>query len=215
MAQWQIGTAKAIRRRRCRHNSGMSCLDQTVAEVRACRLCADRLPLGPRPILRVDARLRVLITGQAPGTRVHASGLPWDDPSGDRLRQWMALDREAFYDTRHYGVMAMGLCYPGKGRGGDLPPRPECAPLWHPRVRPLLPELRLTLLVGRYAHLHYLDARGERLEQTVRRWREHLPRGFFPLPHPSPRNTLWLRQRPWFEEEVVPALREALAGALS
>lgn len=190
-------------------------LEQTIAEVRACRLCADHLPLGPRPILRVDARLRVLITGQAPGTRVHASGLPWDDASGDRLRQWMALDREAFYDQSHYGVMAMGLCYPGRGRGGDLPPRPECAPLWHPRVRPLLPKLRLTLLIGRYAHLHYLDARGETLEQTVRRWREHLPCGYFPLPHPSPRNTLWLQRRPWFEEEVVPALRQALAAALA
>lgn len=193
----------------------MSRLQQTISEARACRLCAEHLPLGPRPVLRVDARLRVLITGQAPGTRVHASGLPWDDPSGDRLRQWMNLDRTAFYDQRDYGVMAMGLCYPGKGRGGDLPPRPECAPLWHPRIRPLLPDLRLTLLIGRYAHLHYLDARGETLEQTVRRWREHLRRGYFPLPHPSPRNTLWLQRRPWFEEEVVPALREALVVALS
>lgn len=193
----------------------MSRLQQTISEARACRLCAEHLPLGPRPVLRVDARLRVLITGQAPGTRVHASGLPWDVPSGDRLRQWMNLDRTAFYDQRDYGVMAMGLCYPGKGRGGDLPPRPECAPLWHPRIRPLLPDLRLTLLIGRYAHLHYLDARGETLEQTVRRWREHLRRGYFPLPHPSPRNTLWLQRRPWFEEEVVPALREALVVALS
>lgn len=193
----------------------MSRLQQTISEARACRLCAEHLPLGPRPVLRVDARLRVLITGQAPGTRVHASGLPWDDPSGDRLRQWMNLDRTAFYDQRDYGVMAMGLCYPGKGRGGDLPPRPECAPLWHPRIRPLLPDLRLTLLIGRYAHLHYLDARGETLEQTVRRWREHLRRGYFPLPHPSPRNTLWLQRRPWFEEEVVPALREALVVALN
>lgn len=189
-------------------------LDQILCEVRACTLCAAHLPLGPRPVVRLDARQRVLITGQAPGTRVHATGLPWNDPSGERLRAWMNLDREQFYDISRYGVMAMGFCYPGKGKGGDLPPRAECAPLWHPQLRPLLPELRLTLMVGRYAHLHYLDAKRETLEQTVRRWREHLPRGYFPLPHPSPRNTLWLKQRPWFDAEIVPALREALAAAL-
>jgi len=189
-------------------------LDQILCEVRACTLCAAHLPLGPRPVVRLDARQRVLITGQAPGTRVHATGLPWNDPSGERLRAWMNLDREQFYDISRYGVMAMGFCYPGKGKGGDLPPRTECAPLWHPQLRPLLPELRLTLMIGRYAHLHYLDAKRETLEQTVRRWREHLPRGYFPLPHPSPRNTLWLKQRPWFDAEIVPALREALAAAL-
>lgn len=193
----------------------MTALDQKLAEARACRLCAPYLPFEPRPILRLDARLRVLLTGQAPGTRVHASGLPWNDPSGDRLRDWMGLDREQFYDPSRYGVMAMGLCYPGKGRSGDLPPRSECAPLWHPRLRPLLPALRLTLLIGRYAHLHYLDARRESLEQTVQRWRDHLPQGYFPLPHPSPRNTLWLKRRPWFEAEIVPALRLALAQALA
>jgi len=190
-------------------------LHRLLSEIRACTRCAEHLPLGPRPVIRVDPRLKVLLTGQAPGTRVHASGIPWDDPSGVRLRQWMALDREAFYDQRDYGVMAMGFCYPGKGKGGDLPPRPECAPLWHARVRPELPNLKLTLLIGRYAHLHYLDARHETLEQTVRRWREHLPNGFFPLPHPSPRNTLWLQRRPWFEQEIVPALREAIHQALS
>lgn len=189
-------------------------LDRLLGDIRACTHCAAHLPLGPRPVIRVDARLKVLLTGQAPGTRVHASGIPWDDPSGVRLRQWMALDSDAFYDQQHYGVMAMGFCYPGKGKGGDMPPRPECAPFWHARVRPLLPNLKLTLLIGRYAHLHYLDTRRETLEQTVRRWREHLPNGFFPLPHPSPRNTLWLKQRPWFQAEIVPALREALAAAL-
>ena len=189
-------------------------LDTLCTQIRACTLCAAHLPLGPRPVIRVDAQLKVLLTGQAPGTRVHASGLPWDDPSGVRLRQWMALDSEAFYDQSRFGVMAMGFCYPGRGKGGDLPPRPECAPLWHGQVRPLLPNLKLTLLIGRYAHLHYLDARRETLEQTVRRWREHLPKGYFPLPHPSPRNTLWLKQRPWFEAEIVPALREAIRAAL-
>lgn len=189
-------------------------LDQILCKVRACTLCAAHLPLGPRPVVRLDARQRVLITGPAPGTRVHATGLPWNDPSGERLRAWMNLDREQFYDISRYGVMAMGFCYPGKGKGGDLPPRAECAPLWHPQLRPLLPELRLTLMIGRYAHLHYLEAKRETLEQTVRRWRDHLPRGYFPLPHPSPRNTLWLKQRPWFDAEIVPALREALAEAL-
>ncbi|MES2683440.1 MAG: uracil-DNA glycosylase family protein [Pseudomonadota bacterium] len=189
-------------------------LSELTSRIRACTLCAAHLPLGPRPVIRVDERLRVLLTGQAPGTRVHASGLPWDDPSGVRLRQWMSLSSQAFYDQSRFGVMAMGFCYPGKGKGGDLPPRPECAPLWHAQVRPLLPNLKLTLLIGRYAHLHYLDARGGTLEQTVRRWREHLPRGYFPLPHPSPRNTRWLQQRPWFEIEIIPALREALQTAL-
>lgn len=190
-------------------------LDTLVADVRACTRCAAHLPLGPRPIIRVDARLKVLLTGQAPGTRVHLSGLPWDDPSGERLRDWMALDRAAFYDQSRFGVMAMGFCYPGKGKGGDLPPRPECAPLWHPQVRPLLPQLKLTLLIGRYAHLHYLGSRRETLEATVRNWREHLPKGYFPLPHPSPRNTLWLKRRPWFDAEIVPALREAIGSALT
>lgn len=189
-------------------------LTRLVAEIRACTHCAAHLPLGPRPVIRVGPELRVLLTGQAPGTRVHASGLPWDDPSGERLRQWMALDREAFYDIRRYGVMAMGFCYPGRGRGGDLPPRPECAPRWHGRVRPLLPELKLTLLIGQYAQHHYLGTRGQNLEHTVRDWQTYLEKGFFPLPHPSPRNTLWLQRRPWFEAEVVPALRAAIAAAL-
>lgn len=189
-------------------------LDALVKDIRACTLCAAHLPLGPRPVIRVDARLGVLLTGQAPGTRVHASGIPWDDPSGERLRQWMALDREAFYDQGRFGVMAMGFCYPGRGKGGDLPPRPECAPRWHAQVRPLLPRLKLTLLIGRYAQLHYLGTRRETLEDTVRNWREHLPRGYFPLPHPSPRNTLWLKRRPWFDEEIVPALRGAIRDAL-
>lgn len=189
-------------------------LDQLLLRIRACTQCALHLPLGPKPVIRVEPGLKLLLTGQAPGTRVHASGLPWDDPSGTRLRQWMALDSEAFYDTRQIGVMAMGFCYPGRGKGGDRPPRPECAPLWHAQVRPLLPALKLTLLIGRYAQLHYLGTRGENLETTVRNWRLHLPKGFFPLPHPSPRNTLWLKRRPWFDAEIVPALREALRDAL-
>jgi len=183
-------------------------------KVRACRLCEAHLPLGPHPVLRASVTARLLIVGQAPGTKVHATGIPWNDPSGDRPRDWLGLTRDQFYDETKIAILPAGLCYPGRTKGGDAPPRPECAPLWHPRLRPLLPDLRLTLMIGRYAHLHYLDARRETLEQTVRRWREHLPRGYFPLPHPSPRNTLWLKRRPWFEAEIVPALREALAAAL-
>jgi uracil-DNA glycosylase len=160
----------------------------------------------------MSARSSVLIIGQAPGTKVHASGVPWDDASGERLRSWMGLDREAFYDTRRIAIMPMGFCYPGRGKGGDLPPRPECAPLWHPQLLPLLPGLKLTLLIGRYAQLHYLGSQRETLETTVQDYRRHLARGLLPLPHPSPRNTLWLKRRPWFEAEVVPALRAALAG---
>lgn len=182
-----------------------------LAEVRSCRVCEAHLPLGPRPVLRVASEARVLITGQAPGTRVHASGLPWDDRSGDRLRDWLGLDRERFYGDPRIAILPMGLCYPGRGRGGDLPPRPECAPLWHERLRAQLPELRLHLLVGRYAHRYYLDTGNESLDATVRRWREYLSRGFFPAPHPSFRNTAWLKRRPWFEAEVVPALREAVS----
>ena len=182
-------------------------------EVRACRLCEEHLPLGPRPVLRAGPRVRVLIIGQAPGTRVHETGIPWNDPSGDRLREWLAMDRETFYDTERIAIMPMGFCYPGRGRGGDLPPRPECAPTWHPRLRAALPEVRLTLLVGRHAQQGYLDTGRESLTETVRRWRDFLP-AYFPLPHPSPRNRRWLRDRPWFGEEVVPALRRELDRAL-
>lgn len=190
-------------------------LGRLATEVRACTLCAAHLPLGPRPVIRVDARARVLIIGQAPGTRVHASGTPWDDPSGDRLRRWLDVDADAFYALDRFALMPMGFCYPGKGKGGDLPPRPECAPRWHAPLRAAMPNIRLTVLPGRHGQQHYLDTRAESLETTVRRYRDFLDRGFFPLPHPSPRNTRWLRDRPWFEAEVVPALQQAVAAALA
>lgn len=189
-------------------------LGRLCTQIRACSVCAEHLPLGPRPIVRVDESVRVLITGQAPGTRVHETGLPWNDPSGDRLRAWLNVDRETFYDLTRFGVMAMGFCYPGRGKGGDLPPRPECAPLWHSKVRALLPNLKLTLLVGRYGQLYYLNTKKETLEATVKRYRDFLTQGFFPLPHPSPRNTKWLRDRPWFEREVITALRSEVSKAL-
>ncbi|HMA31536.1 MAG TPA: uracil-DNA glycosylase family protein, partial [Casimicrobiaceae bacterium] len=178
-------------------------LEKLLAEVRACRVCEVHLPLGPKPVLRADAHARVLIVGQAPGTRVHATGVPWNDPSGDRLRAWMNVDRDAFYDERRFAIVPTAFCYPGRGRAGDLPPRPECAPLWHPRIRALLPNIGLTLVVGQYAQAYYLGGRRrDTLTETVRAWRTFLP-DFLPLPHPSPRNTLWLRVNPWFEQEVV------------
>jgi len=180
-----------------------------LAEARACRVCAAELPLGPRPVLRAAAGARLLIIGQAPGTRVHASGIPWDDPSGERLRDWMAIERETFYDETRVAIVPMGFCYPGRdAAGGDRPPRPECAPLWHPRLVGHLPEIKLTLLVGGHAQRHYLD-RKRSVTETVRAWRESLPR-YWPLPHPSWRTRAWARRNPWFEAEVIPALRAAL-----
>ena len=182
-------------------------LDALLAEARACRVCEAHLPLGPRPVLRAAITARQLIVGQAPGTRVHATGLPFDDPSGDRLRQWLDVDRDTFYDESRIAIIPSGFCYPGKGWHGDLPPRPECAPLWHPRLRALMPGLELTLLVGAYAQAYYLaDRRKATLAETVRAWRAYLPE-FLPTPHPSPRNKLWLKRNPWFEAEVVPVLR--------
>jgi uracil-DNA glycosylase len=177
-------------------------------------LCAAELPLGPRPVLHLAAEAPVLIAGQAPGTRVHETGIPWNDPSGDRLRAWLDVDRETFYDARRFAIVPTGLCYPGRARGGDAPPRPECAPRWHPPLRAALPELRLTLLIGAHAQAYYLGRDRRSLSERVQDWRQRLP-DFFPLPHPSPRNRRWLRERPWFEAEVVPALREAVARALA
>ncbi len=189
-------------------------LQDLLARARACRHCEAQLPLGPRPVLRASATARLLIVGQAPGTRVHDTGIPWNDPSGDRLRSWLQLDREQFYDDSRIAIVPMGLCYPGKGRSGDLPPRPECAPLWHPPLLQAMPALQLVLLVGSYAQAHYLPGTAkERLGDRVRRHADFAPR-YFPLPHPSPRNTLWLRRNPWFDAEVVPALRRRLAEIL-
>jgi uracil-DNA glycosylase len=177
-----------------------------VEEVQACRHCAAQLPHEPRPVIRVGASARLLIIGQAPGTKVHASGVPWDDASGDRLRDWMGLDKERFYDTRDIAIVPMGLCYPGKGKSGDLPPRPECAPLWHQRVLEQLPAVELILLVGSYAQQYYLHDDHRTLTERVQHWRDFAPR-YLPLVHPSPRNRLWLARNPWFEAELVPVLR--------
>lgn len=189
-------------------------LESLLRDIRACTLCNEHLPLGPRPVLRAASSAHLLIIGQAPGTKVHASGIPWNDASGERLRNWMGVDHDLFYDPARIAIMPMGFCYPGRGKGGDLPPRPECAPQWHARVRAHLPQVRLTLLIGQYAQAYYLPGPKQPLEDTVRDWRRHLAREMFPLPHPSPRNTLWLKRRPWFEAEVLPELRRALGTCL-
>jgi uracil-DNA glycosylase len=188
---------------------------ELLAEVRACRICEGELPLGPRPVVRMAPGARLLIVGQAPGTKVHETGLPWNDRSGDRLRDWLAMDRDAFYDVARIAVMPMGFCYPGRlPQGGDAPPRAECAPRWHARLRDALSSIRLTLLVGGYAQAWYLGARRRAtMTETVAAWRDYLPE-FVPLPHPSWRNTAWLRRHPWFESELVPDLRRHVENAL-
>jgi len=189
-------------------------LDQLLSEVRLCAVCAAHLPLGPRPIVQMGSEARILIIGQAPGSKVHTSGVPWGDDSGERLREWMGIDEKTFYDAKRVALVPMGFCYPGAGASGDLPPRPECAPLWHARLLSHLPERRLTLLVGVYAQAYYLKGRGKTtLTETVRGFRRHMPR-FFPLPHPSWRSTIWVRKNPWFQSEALPALREEVAKAM-
>jgi uracil-DNA glycosylase len=183
-------------------------LDALLREIRACRLCEVQLPLGPKPVLRAAHGARLLVVGQAPGARVHASGIPWDDASGKRLREWLGVDADTFYDATRVAIVPMGFCYPGKAGSGDAPPRPECRTTWHPRLLPLLPGIDLTLLIGQYAQAHFLGAaRKASLTDTVRAWREYLP-AYVPLPHPSPRNVAWFKANSWFEEEVLPELRE-------
>jgi len=183
-------------------------------EVRACRLCEAALPFPPKPVLRASATARIVLIGQAPGMRVQETGIPWNDASGKNLRAWLDLDDATFYDESRIAIVPAGFCYPGKGRSGDLPPRPECAPKWHAALLRQMPKVETILLLGRYAQAHYLEARlRPTLTETVRAWREFAPR-FYPLPHPSPRNRLWLRKNPWFEEEVVPAVRAAVHACL-
>jgi len=186
----------------------MTKLHRLLTEIRGCTLCAAHLPLGPRPTVRAKASARILIVGQAPGTKVHETGIPWNDRSGDRLRDWLQLDRDRFYDDANIAIVPMGFCYPGRdANGGDKPPRPECAPQWHPRILPLLPNIGATLLVGSYAQKRFFgDQAKENMTATVAAWRGYAPE-IFPLPHPSWRNTAWLRKNPWFETGLLPVLR--------
>lgn len=189
-----------------------SSLETLLVDVRSCRVCEAHLPLGPRPVVQVGASARILLVGQAPGTRVHASGVPWDDASGDRLRDWTGLDKARFYDASEVAIIPMGFCYPGRGKGGDLPPRRECADLWLDRLLARLPHIELTLLIGLYAQRHFLGAqRKSSLTETVKAWREYAPR-FIPLPHPSARNTPWFQRNPWFEQALLPELKQRVAS---
>jgi uracil-DNA glycosylase len=189
-------------------------LDDLLRDIRACRICEAQLPLGPRPVLAASAEARLLIVSQAPGARVHATGIPWNDASGRRLRDWLQLDETTFYDEKRVAIVPMGFCYPGRAGSGDAPPRPECRATWHPRLLPLLRNVELTLSIGQYAQAYCLGARRKpSLSETVRAWREYLPTQL-PLPHPSPRNVGWFKANPWFEAEVVPVLRERVHDLL-
>jgi len=188
--------------------------EQLLTEIRACRVCEEHLPHGPRPVLAASPTARLLIVGQAPGRKVHESGVAWRDASGDTLRGWLGIDAETFYDSSRVALVPTGFCFPGSGRSGDLPPRPECAPLWKPRLRPEMKQVRLTLVVGAYAQAEELGDRAKKtLTETVRAWREYAP-DVIPLPHPSPRNRPWLRKNPWFEDELLPELERSVGTAL-
>ncbi|WP_221031141.1 uracil-DNA glycosylase family protein [Actomonas aquatica] len=191
-------------------------MDDLLAEIDRCTRCAARLPHPPRPVVSAHPASRILIIGQAPGRLVHASGVPWQDRSGDRLREWLGVDAATFYDPRNFALMPMGFCFPGSGPRGDLPPRPECAPLWHQRLRAALTEVKLTLLVGRHALAHYLPvAKSSSLADTVKTHACSGARDVFALPHPSPRNRVWLAHNPWFAAEVVPKLQVRVAAELA
>jgi uracil-DNA glycosylase len=189
-------------------------LEDLLGQIRACRICQAQLPLGPRPVLAASAQARLLIVSQAPGARVHATGIPWNDASGRRLRDWLQLDEATFYDARRVAIVPMGFCYPGRAGSGDAPPRPECRATWHPRLLPLLRNVGLTLSIGQYAQAYCLGARRKpSLGATVRAWREYLPTQL-PLPHPSPRTVGWFKANPWFDAEVLPVLRERVHAVL-
>lgn len=186
-------------------------LTSLLKEVRDCRICEDCLPLGPRPVVQAHAQARILIVGQAPGRRVHATGVPFNDPSGVRLRDWMGIDEKFFYDAKKIALLPMGFCFPGTGKSGDLPPRPECAEAWREPLLACLPQIRLTLLIGQYAQKYHLGRqRKKNLTTTVKAWREYIKDGVIPLPHPSPRNNIWLKKNAWFEADVLPALRSGV-----
>ena len=177
-------------------------------EVNECTLCQDYLPLGPRPVLQVNPKAKILIAGQAPGKKVHETGIPFDDPSGDRLREWMGIDKKVFYDDSKIAILPMGFCFPGTGKSGDLPPRPECAEAWREPLMQALKNIKLTLVIGRYAQLYHLPhTRTWTLTETVKAWKDFLKVGLLPLPHPSPRNNIWLRKNAWFEKKVLPTLQ--------
>jgi uracil-DNA glycosylase len=185
-----------------------------LSEVRACTICAKQLALGPRPIVQLHPDARILVAGQAPGRKVHESGIPFDDASGDRLREWLGISRETFYDPKQIAILPMGFCFPGTGKSGDLPPRPECAPAWREKILNRLTQLKLTLVIGQYAQAYHLPEEDESVTYAVKSWRTYWPE-VVPLPHPSPRNNIWLKKNPWFGKDLLPQLREAVAKVLA
>ena len=189
-------------------------MERLLSEIRSCQVCKAQLPLGPRPVVAAHPNSRIVIIGQAPGTKVHQTGIPWDDPSGKQLRSWLNILDSVFYDESKIALMPMGFCYPGRGKGGDLPPRPECAPLWHNALLTSMPSLELIILIGTYSQKYYLGNTAKAtLTETVKGYQEYLPK-YFPLPHPSPRNRFWQSKNPWFGQEVVPVLQERVAHIL-
>ena len=192
----------------------VAALKKLAKQVSACDICAEHLPFDPNPVVRPSTTAKILIVGQAPGTKVHQTGIPWNDPSGNKLREWMGVDSETFYDNQRIAIMPMGFCYPGKGKSGDMPPRPECAPHWHPKLMKHMSQIQLTLLIGQYSQKYYLGKLAKRtLTETVQAWQEYAP-GYLPMPHPSPRNKLWLKKNPWFEGDVVLQLRKRIKKLL-
>lgn len=192
----------------------MTSFSSLLADVRACSICVAHLPHGPRPVLQLHRNSKILIAGQAPGRKVHESGVPFDDASGNRLRDWLGVTRDAFYDPEQFAILPMGFCFPGSGRSGDLPPRPECAPAWREQLLAQLRRVEVILVIGKYAQDYHLDAAGSSVTKSVEAWREHWPQ-VVPLPHPSPRNNLWLRRNPWFETDLLPALKKRVSKVLA
>jgi uracil-DNA glycosylase len=191
-------------------------MQKLLSEISACRVCAEHFNgYEPRPVVHLSAKSKILIIGQAPGTRVHKTGIPWNDPSGDQLRAWLQVSKEEFYNTDNFAIMPMGFCYPGKGTSGDLPPRLECAPLWHEKLLAQMPHIQLTLLIGQYAQKYYLGERFKKnLTETVRSYGEFAPQ-FFPLPHPSPRNRLWIKKNAFFERDCLPQFKHTVQAIIS
>jgi len=188
----------------------MSRLESLVDEIRKCTICAENLPLGARPVVQVNRQAKILIAGQAPGIRVHKSGVPFDDASGNRLRGWMGISSEEFYDAKKIAIVPMGFCYPGTGKSGDLPPRPECEAAWRKQLLKQLPNIKMTLVLGKYAQTYHFGKYSSSLTELVKSWQDYWP-DKVPLPHPSPRNNIWLSKNPWFEKEVLPQLQEEIA----
>ena len=189
-------------------------MEKLLHDIRECTICSDYLQLGPRPVVSGNPNSKIVIIGQAPGTKVHASGIPWDDASRKQLRKWLNVSNEDFYDESKFAIVPMGFCYPGKGKSGDLPPRPECAPQWHKALFDMMPNIELVILIGMYAQRYYLKGNAKKtLTETVDNYKDYLPK-YFPLPHPSPRNRFWLTKNPWFETEVLPELKNRVKGLI-